>query len=198
MTWSLLGDLSKCQTNILILSHGCLNIQIKCFLIPIFLSQMNLVFFLSYSLLQSCQKMLGIHVESVEFVLNQGPEMGLSFKTRISDCVFSKEASPSQLTFSGILPDISTVKFKESGIYTVHVYKVHLIKWKICFMHSFKNYMKTRLAVDWKQVFVPCKIFQRLYLQTLSCATSTFYQLLQLTHLYSNGFEIKTKSCSPS
>lgn len=86
--------------------------------------------------MQPCQKMLRIHVESVEYVHNQGPEMGLSFKTWISDCAFSKEASPSQLSFSGILPDISTVKFKESGIYVVHVYKVHLIKWKICFMHS--------------------------------------------------------------
>lgn len=161
---NLLGGLFKRLTSMLMSSHGCLHMQTKCFLILIFLSQSNLVF-LSYSLLQPCHKMLWIHVESVEFVLDQGPETGLSFKARIPYCMFSKDISPSQLTFSGILPDFSTVKFKESGIYTVHVYKVHLIKWKICCIDSFKNYMKTSLTVDWKQVHVPCRIFQRLYPQ---------------------------------
>lgn len=58
--------------------------------------------------------------------------MSLSFKAQISCYAFSRDVSLSQLIFSGILPDFSTVKFKESGIHIVRVYKVHLIKWKIC------------------------------------------------------------------
>jgi len=56
----------------------------------------------------------------------------LYFKAQISYYMFSRDVPLSQLTFSGILPDFSTVKFKESGIHIVHVYKVHLFQQKIC------------------------------------------------------------------
>lgn len=67
--------------------------------------------------------------------------MGLSFIAQIQYYAFSRNVSLPQLTFSGVLPDFSAEKFEESVIHVVHVYKFHLIKWKIqcidCF--SLKN-----------------------------------------------------------
>lgn len=63
--------------------------------------------------------------------------MGLSLTAQISNYPFSKDVSLSQLTFSGILPDFSTVEFKESGIHIFHVHVAHLIKWKICCIYYF-------------------------------------------------------------
>lgn len=57
--------------------------------------------------------------------------MGLSFIEQIQHCVFSKNVSLPQLTFSGFLADFNTVKFEEAVFHIVHAYKFHLIKWKL-------------------------------------------------------------------